>query len=104
MYVGRVGHHRNVSSVEEKVHHNRRAATRSKEKDWESIYPHPSHRPNLLYSRRVHSRPGFSSLSRSLPLSGRLVNDEPLDDRGRTIDSVLTLGGDAESGSREGLG
>ena len=70
----------------------------------EGNYPHPSHRPNRLYSRRVQSRPGFSSLSRSLPLSGRLVNDEPLDDRGRAIDSVLTLGGDAESGSREGLG
>ena len=70
-----------------------------------ALYPHPSHRPNRLNSRRTHSRPGFSSRSRSLPLSGRLVNDDPLEDRGRAIDSVFTLGGDVDIGSRtDGLG
>ena len=63
-----------------------------------TVYPHPSHRPNRLNSRRMHSRPGFSSLSRSLPLSGRLVNEDPLDDLGRCTGIVLTLGGEVDSG------
>ena len=50
----------------------------------------------------MHSLPGFSSRSRSLPLSARLVKEEPLDDRGRAIEMVLTLGGDVDSGFCEG--
>lgn len=36
-----------------------------------------------------------------MPLSDRTPNDDPLPDRGRAIDIVRTLGGDAESGSRK---
>lgn len=46
----------------------------------------------------MHSRPGFSSLSRSLPLSGRVVYEEPLVDLGRCVGIVLTLGGEVDSG------
>lgn len=72
-------------------------------------HPQPSHRPYLLNSWRTHSRLSLLSLSRSrsrpLPLSSRLVTEDPLEERGRCIDRARTLGGEIETGptGEEGL-